>query len=142
MPIATAVEFERAVRNYEMLGWVVIARSAERATVFKAKDDLVAVSTGGCNLFSAGPLILPFMAIAQRLQRDEVRELHVSTRHPVQLSPKRRWWWDGASWVDTMVSMLPTARLSDDAQWWWDGVEWRPFARKPTIHERKPTSPP
>lgn len=44
----------------------------------------------------------------------------------LQMSPDRRYWWDGESWRDALQQVPPHAQLSSDGFYWWDGAEWRP----------------
>ena len=44
----------------------------------------------------------------------------------LNLSPDRRFWWDGMAWHDAATRMPPGAALSPDGNQWWDGASWRP----------------
>lgn len=44
----------------------------------------------------------------------------------LQMSPDRRYWWDGGAWRDALEQAPPHAQLSSDGFYWWDGAEWRP----------------
>jgi len=44
----------------------------------------------------------------------------------LNLSPDRRYWWDGQSWQDVAARIPPGASMSADGKQWWDGVTWRP----------------
>jgi len=43
----------------------------------------------------------------------------------LQLSPDKRYWWDGREWVDATVRIPPQAQRSPDGRYWWDGASWR-----------------
>jgi hypothetical protein len=56
-----------------------------------------------------------------------------------QLSPDKRYWWDGANWVDTNTRIPPGASVSPDGKYWWDGANWR---NMPGAAQATPPAPP
>jgi hypothetical protein len=44
----------------------------------------------------------------------------------LQLSPDRRYWWDGQAWQDASMRVPPGVQISADGAQWWDGTSWRP----------------
>jgi hypothetical protein len=49
----------------------------------------------------------------------------------LNLSPDRRLWWDGQTWIDASFQSPPSAQRSADGTFWWDGVVWRPVPSRP-----------
>jgi hypothetical protein len=43
----------------------------------------------------------------------------------LNLSPDRRFWWDGLAWRDADATRPPGVYVAPDGRWW-DGVAWRP----------------
>lgn len=49
----------------------------------------------------------------------------------VQMSPDRKYWWDGMAWQDAVAVAPAHAQRSPDGAYWWDGVSWRPVPAMP-----------
>ena len=101
------------VAEYDALGSAVLS-------TFGVVAVIVGVIVGVSLL--AGAVVLIVL-----LRRRRPQQAYTPVASPrLNLSPDRRYWWDGQRWIDGSSASPPFAPRSADGGYWWDGWDWRP----------------
>jgi hypothetical protein len=84
----------------------------------------VGIFAGVIALITVVALVIVLIVLLRR--RRPMQPLVATAPGLLNLSPDRRYWWDGQSWQDTAARVPPGASMAPDGGQWWDGVAWRP----------------
>jgi hypothetical protein len=117
------LQLTETINAYVMQGYSVVSRDATSVTMRKPKEFNVIWAVVGFFL-----CLLPLLVylVVYAMQQDQVVFIRLAASPGLpQLSPDRRYWWDGTGWQDCTQAAPPGAQRTPDGTMWWDGTEWR-----------------
>lgn len=124
--VQSEFELSGTIDRFVVQGFSVATRDATSVTLVKRKSFSIVWALVGFFL-----CLLPLLIylVVYVMQQDEVVFVRLAAAPAPQMSPDRRFWWDGHAWQDANALAPPAAQRTPDGTMWWDGVEWRPVRR-------------
>jgi hypothetical protein len=109
---------------------LVLGLGASYAAAYWAPSTL---HSGAFMLLWMSPMLvvcLGFLLAFLLANRDAKQAIKAGKATRYWLSPDKRWWWDGVTWVSVSAGAPADAIRAPGGNYWWAGNDWCPWPRQ------------